>query len=254
MTDSLGIIPARYASTRFPGKPLAMLGKKPMIQWVYERSSSVFEHLIVATDDSRIYDAVAGFGGKAVMTAPDHKSGTDRCAEAAALYENESGLSFSYVINIQGDEPLIQAEQLQTLLDCIHLPDTPIATLIRPMESLEDLENPNVVKVVVDLNFKALYFSRAPIPRIRDTSPKLNFGDLNYYSHIGLYAFRREVLQDLVLLNTTQLEEAESLEQLRWMEHGFRIRTALSTLPSLGVDTPEDLHSIQMTYKFLLAP
>jgi 3-deoxy-manno-octulosonate cytidylyltransferase (CMP-KDO synthetase) len=221
-----------------------------MIQWVYERSSSLFEHLIVATDDSRIFDAVAGFGGKVVMTAPDHLSGTDRCAEAATAYEKESGRSFSYVVNIQGDEPLIQGEQLQTLLDCIQLPDTAIATLIRPMESLEDLENPNVVKVVVDLNFQALYFSRAPIPMVRDAGTIKKPEDRKFYSHIGLYAFRREVLANIVKLRPTQLEEAESLEQLRWMEHGFRIRTALSTLPSLGVDTPEDLIRIQKTYTF----
>jgi len=250
VTNSLGIIPARYASTRFPGKPLAILGQKPMIQWVYERASSLFEHLIVATDDPRISDAVVGFGGKVVMTASDHKSGTDRCAEAATAYENESGRSFSYVVNIQGDEPLIQSEQLQTLLDCIQLPDTPVATLIRPMESLEDLNNPNVVKVVVDLNFQALYFSRAPIPMVRDAGTLTKTEDRTFYSHIGLYAFRRKVLENIVTLGPTQLEEAESLEQLRWMEHGIRIRTAISTLPSIGVDTPEDLKRIQKSFTF----
>jgi 3-deoxy-manno-octulosonate cytidylyltransferase (CMP-KDO synthetase) len=250
VTDYLGIIPARYASTRFPGKPLAMLGEKPMIQWVYERASSLFEHLIVATDDRRIYDKVLGFGGKVVMTASDHKSGTDRCAEAASLYEKETALSFSYVVNIQGDEPLIHTEQLQTLLDCIQLPDTPIATLIRPLDSQSDLNNSHVVKVVVDLNFIAMYFSRAPIPWVRDVGSGNNTDRPRFFSHIGLYAFRREVLKKLVLLSSSQLEEAESLEQLRWMEHGFRIRAAVSTYPSLGVDTPEDLQRIQKDYKF----
>lgn len=250
MTDSLGIIPARYASTRFPGKPLALLGQKPLIQWVYERASALFEHLIVATDDHRIFDAVLDFGGKVVMTASDHTSGTDRCAEAANLYENESGLTFAYIVNIQGDEPLIQAEQLQTLLDCIRQGDAPIATLIRPMDFLEDLDNPHVVKVVVDLNFRALYFSRAPIPMVRDIHQSSAAKGPRYYSHIGLYAFKRDVLKNLVELAPTQLEEAESLEQLRWMEHGFQIRTAISTLPSLGVDTPKDLERIKKSYKF----
>ncbi|TFH23153.1 MAG: 3-deoxy-manno-octulosonate cytidylyltransferase, partial [Bacteroidia bacterium] len=219
MTDFLGIIPARYASTRFPGKPLALLGQKHMIQWVYERASSLFEHLLVATDDPRIYDAVVAFVGKVVMTSPEHSSGTERCAEAASLYEKESGLRFSHVVNIQGDEPLIQSRQLQTLLDCILVPDTPIATLIRPLNALEELENPNVVKVVVDLNFKALYFSRAPIPRVRDAKQDRESGGHKFYTHIGLYAFRREVLEEVVKLPPTLLEQAESLEQLRWMEH-----------------------------------
>ena len=250
MTDFLGIIPARYASTRFPGKPLALLGQKHMIQWVYERASSLFEHLLVATDDPRIYDAVVAFGGKVVMTSPEHSSGTERCAEAASLYEKESGLRFSHVVNIQGDEPLIQSRQLQTLLDCILVPDTPIATLIRPLNALEELENPNVVKVVVDLNFKALYFSRAPIPRVRDAKQDWESGGHKFYTHIGLYAFRREVLEEVVKLPPTLLEQAESLEQLRWMEHGISIRTAVTTLPSLGVDTPEDLEKIRKDKQF----
>jgi 3-deoxy-manno-octulosonate cytidylyltransferase (CMP-KDO synthetase) len=221
-----------------------------MIQWVYERASTLFDHLLVATDDARIFDTVLEFGGKVVMTASDHKSGTDRCAEAAHLYEKKTGLSFSYIVNIQGDEPLIQTEQLQTLLDCIQQGHTPVATLIRPIDSLQDLDNPHVVKVVVDLDFKALYFSRAPIPMVRDANQRTPAKGPRYYSHIGLYAFKRDVLEKLVKLSPTQLEEAESLEQLRWMEHGFQIRTAISTLPSLGVDTPEDLERIKKTYKF----
>ena len=250
MTDFLGIIPARYASTRFPGKPLALLGKKPMIQWVYEGASSLFEHLLVATDDARIYDAVVDFGGKVVMTSPEHSSGTERCAEAATLYEKESGLRFTHVVNIQGDEPLIQSGQLQTLLDCMLVSNTPISTLIRPLNTVEELENPNVVKVVVDLNFRALYFSRAPIPWVRDAGHKRESGDPKFYSHIGLYAFRREVLEEVVNLSPTLLEQTESLEQLRWMEHGFSIRTAVTSLPSLGVDTPEDLEKIRKENRF----
>jgi len=250
VTDFLGIIPARYASTRFPGKPLALLGQKPMIQWVYESASTLFEHLLVATDDARIYDAVLAFGGRVVMTSAEHSSGTERCAEAASLYEKESGLLFKYVVNIQGDEPLIQSGQLKILQDCIKLPDTPIATLIRPLNSMEEYENPNVVKVVVDLDFKALYFSRSPIPRVRDASASREPGGPEFYTHIGLYAFRREVLEKLVNLSPTHLEQAESLEQLRWMEHGISIRTSLTSLPSLGVDTPEDLEKIRKDKRF----
>ena len=245
MIDFLGIIPARYASTRFPGKPLALLGQKPMIQWVYEGSASLFEHLLVATDDVRIRDAVVDFGGKAVMTSDNHRSGTERCAEAAMLYEKESGLKFTHVVNIQGDEPLIQNRQLQTLKDCILVPDTAIATLIKPLDRAGDLKNPNVVKVVVDLGFRALYFSRASIPLVRDVRPDQDPESPGYYTHIGLYAFRREVLEQVVTLPPTPLEQAESLEQLRWMEHGIRIRTAVTSLPSLGVDTPEDLERIR---------
>lgn len=227
-----------------------MLGSKPMIQWVYEGASSLFEHLLVATDDQRIYDAVKAFGGKVLMTSTEHSSGTDRCAEAASLYEKGKGLRFTYVVNVQGDEPLIQTRQLQTLMDCMKVAGTPIATLIRPLNTLDDLDNPNVVKVVVDLNFKALYFSRASIPRQRDAVEERESADPRYYTHIGLYAFRREVLDEVVRLPPTFLEETESLEQLRWMEHGIGIRTAVTTLPSLGVDTPEDLENIKKEMRF----
>ena len=184
------------------------------------------------------------------MTSPEHSSGTERCAEAARLYEKESGLRFTHVVNIQGDEPLIQSGQLQILLDCMLVPDTQIATLIRPLKSVEELENPNVVKVVVDLSFRALYFSRAPIPRVRDAAQDRETGDPKFYSHIGLYAFRREVLEEVVNLSPTLLEQAESLEQLRWMEHGISIRTAVSSLPSMGVDTPEDLEKLRKENRF----
>jgi 3-deoxy-manno-octulosonate cytidylyltransferase (CMP-KDO synthetase) len=245
VTQFLGIIPARYASTRFPGKPLALLGNKPMIQWVYERASSLFEHLLVATDDQRIHDAVEGFGGKVQMTSSSHTSGTDRSAEAAGLYEKQTGLSFSHVVNIQGDEPLIRQEQLQTLMDCFQLPGTSIATLISQMDESEELQDPNVVKVVVDQSFRALYFSRAPIPFIRNSETTGDVKHIRFYKHIGLYAFRREVLDRVVHLTPSDLEMAESLEQLRWMEHGFTIRTAVTSLPSLGVDTPEDLERLK---------
>ena len=250
MAEFLGIIPARYASTRFPGKPLAMLGDKPMIQWVYDRASSLFEHLLVATDDQRIYDAVERFGGKVQMTSPEHTSGTERCAEAAGLYEQQMGLSFDHVVNIQGDEPLIQPEQLQTLIDCIQTPGTGIATLIRHLKEKEELKNPNVVKVVVDQSFRALYFSRAPIPFVRSSCAEQKTTNIQFYTHIGLYAYRREVLEQVVKMPPSALEQAESLEQLRWMEHGITIRTAVTHLPSLGVDTPEDLEHIRKQGSF----
>jgi 3-deoxy-manno-octulosonate cytidylyltransferase (CMP-KDO synthetase) len=244
VAEFLGIIPARYASTRFPGKPLAMLGDKPMIQWVYERASDLFEHLLVATDDPRIVDAVLGFGGKVVMTSEDHRSGTERCAEAAGLYEEQKRLKFSHVVNIQGDEPLIQTDQVRTLLDCFKAPETQIATLIREISGEEDLKNPNVVKVVVDQSFRALYFSRSAIPFIRESGAE-QVPRVRFYSHIGLYGFRREVLEQVVRMPPTNLEQAESLEQLRWLEHGKSIQTALTNLPSLGVDTPEDLDRLR---------
>jgi 3-deoxy-manno-octulosonate cytidylyltransferase (CMP-KDO synthetase) len=245
VTEFLGIIPARYASTRFPGKPLAMLGEKPMIQWVYEAVSSLFDHLLVATDDQRIHDEVERFGGLARMTSPEHKSGTERCAEAALLYEKETGHRFEYVVNIQGDEPLIQAQQVQTLIDCIKVPGTGIATLIRPLESREELENPHVVKVVVDRFFRALYFSRTVIPFVRDAAAEKKQRKVDFYSHIGLYAFRKEVLEEVVKFPPSALEQAESLEQLRWLEHGIPIRTAVTLMSSIGVDTPEDLELIR---------
>lgn len=244
MNQFLGIIPARYASTRFPGKPLAILGNKPMIQWVYERASSELPHVIVATDDQRIMKTVEDFGGKAVMTSSHHLTGTERCAEALELYQETTGRNFSHVINIQGDEPLLKPEHLSALKNCFRQKETRIATLIQSMESIDDQENPNVVKVVVDLNFRALFFSRSPLPHLR-RSPETESGKGHtFYTHIGLYAFRADLLRDLVQLPASPLEKAESLEQLRWLENGFSIQTALSKQASMGVDTPEDLARI----------
>jgi len=240
VAEFLGIIPARYASSRFPGKPLALLGEKPMIQWVYERASDLFKHLVVATDDDRILNTVLGFGGKALKTRSDHNTGTERCAEALDRYRNQTGLTFSHVVNIQGDEPLIQTGQLQTLMDCFQVPGTGIATLIRKIPQEEDAQNPNLVKVVVDKSLKALYFSRAPIPYIRGPKPV----GFTYYAHLGLYAYRSDVLEKVVKLPASALEQSEMLEQLRWLEHGITIQTDITDLPSIGVDTPEDLERI----------
>lgn len=250
MAKFLGIIPARYASTRFPGKPLAMLGGKPMIQWVYEGASSLFDHLLVATDDQRIQNAVGKFGGKVQMTSSKHNSGTERCAEAAELYEQQTGLRFTHVVNIQGDEPLIRREQLKALIDCFQAPGTEIATLIRQMTERDELDNPNVVKVVVDQSFRALYFSRASIPFVRGDKDEMESGKIKFYTHVGLYAFQRETLEEVVKLPPSALEQTESLEQLRWLDHGFHIRTAVTLFPSLGVDTPEDLEKIRTQGKF----
>ncbi len=222
-----------------------------MIQWVYERASDLFDHLVVATDDQRILEKVKEFGGRAIMTSPDHRSGTDRCAEACALYSKESGRTFSHVVNIQGDEPLIQTEQLQTLMDCFKVPGTGIATLIRPMQPTDQPGNPNTVKVVVDRSFRALYFSRAPIPYERDPSAGPDKEAHQYYAHIGLYAFRTEILEEVVKLAPSALELSESLEQLRWLEHGKSIQTAVTHLTSIGVDTPEDLERIRREGHFL---
>lgn len=245
MSQILGIIPARFASTRFPGKPLAMLGNKPMIQWVCESASQVFEHLLVATDDRRILEAVERFGGRALMTSPDHGTGTERCAEAYRLYSEQSGLNFSHIVNIQGDEPLIQTEQLTALCDCLRDPAVVIATLIQPLRSQDDLNNPHVVKVVVDREFRALYFSRAPIPYLRDRQAGGPGRSHPFYSHIGLYAFQTGVLEQVVHLPPTDLERAESLEQLRWLEHGFTVHTRITHHPSMGVDTPDDLDALR---------
>lgn len=238
----LGIIPARYASTRFPGKPLAKLGNKPMIQWVYERSSAVLPELLVATDDNRIKEAVENFGGKAVLTSQKHSTGTERCAEAMEIYEKSQSQSFSHIINIQGDEPLIKRDHLEAIKSCFKSDRTQIATLIQVLRDHRELNNPNLVKVVVDKGFQALFFSRSPLPYLRGNPA--DPASHTFYSHIGLYAFRSDVLRELVRLPESALEKAESLEQLRWLENMYSIQTALTDQPAMGVDTPEDLKKL----------
>ncbi|MGW8314772.1 MAG: 3-deoxy-manno-octulosonate cytidylyltransferase [Bacteroidales bacterium] len=239
----LGIIPARYASTRFPGKPLALLGEKPVVQWVYETASKVFPHLVVATDDRRISETVEGFGGKAVMTSSSHPSGTDRCAEALHLVTRASDGPFTHVVNIQGDEPLIRKEHLSLLKQCMLESEHDIATLIRPLEDQDELDSPHVVKAVVDKSYRALYFSRASIPYQRDRGTASD--RIPLYAHLGLYAFRTEILEQVVLLPRSPLEIAESLEQLRWLENGYSIQTAITRYHARGVDTPEDLELLR---------
>lgn len=240
----LGIIPARYASTRFPAKPLANLGGKMVIQRVYEQVISVLNDTIVATDDVRIADAVNAFGGKVVMTSTSHKSGTDRCFEA---YTKTPG-DFDVIINIQGDEPFIQPVQLQAIMDCFKDPQTQIATLVKPFipsDGYDALENVNSPKVVVNKNMQALYFSRSIIPYFRNKDRKDWLAGHTYYKHIGLYAYRAEVLREITSLPQSPLEITESLEQLRWLENGYVIKVGISEVETIGIDTPEDLEKAE---------
>ena len=240
-----GIIPARYSSSRFPGKPLVMIGNKPMVQRVYEQASKSLDIVYVATDDERIYDTVINFGGKVIMTSPDHQSGTDRCAEAVKKILMERTDPVDIVINIQGDEPFIKTEQIELLMNCFSGDNVEIATLIRKTEPGEDIFNPNQPKVIINAEGDAIYFSRAAIPYIRDAEK----GDWSlkhiFYKHIGLYAYRTETLKKLTLLTPSYLEISESLEQNRWIENGFRIRTAITLWESIGIDTPADLEKVK---------
>jgi 3-deoxy-manno-octulosonate cytidylyltransferase (CMP-KDO synthetase) len=234
----IGIIPARYQSTRFPGKPLALINNKPMIQWVYENVAKAVTQAWVATDDERIFKAVENFGGKAVETLSTHQSGTDRCAEAARIIAETT--NFDVVVNVQGDEPFIQPKQIELLKSCFNT-DAEIATLIKSIESTAELFNPNRPKVVIDNEQNALYFSRSPIPYVRGTENENWLSKHKFWAHIGMYAYKYDVLQKISKLNHGDLEMAESLEQLRWLENGFKIKTAVTEHQSIGIDTPEDL-------------
>lgn len=242
--DIVGLIPARYASTRFPGKPLALIGGKPMIERVYERVSRALRHVAVATDDARIARAVEGFGGRVVMTSASHRSGTDRCAEAASKVEAEDGRSYRVVVNIQGDEPFIDPSQVELLAGAFDDPEVEIATLVRHAADSEALFNPNRPKVVLGANGDALYFSRSPIPYLRGVAEHDWVEAHKYWNHIGLYAYRTATLHALTKLAPGSLERSESLEQLRWLENGYRIRALETTMESHGIDTPEDLEQI----------
>ena len=236
----IAIIPARYASTRFPGKPLAQLGGKAVIERVYEQVSGVVENVVVATDDERIYDAVKAFGGRVVMTSTEHKSGTDRCWEA---YQKQ-GEQFDVVINVQGDEPFIAHSQLRAIMACFEVETTDIATLVKPFaeeDGIAALENPNSPKVVLDKASRAIYFSRSVIPYLRGVEREQWLKSHTYYKHIGMYAFRANVLREVTSLEQSPLELAESLEQLRWLENGYKIGVGISNVETVGIDTPEDL-------------
>ncbi|OKL38648.1 3-deoxy-manno-octulosonate cytidylyltransferase [Pontibacter flavimaris] len=239
--EVLGIIPARYASTRFPGKPLTDIQGKSMIQRVYEQAKkSSLAEVIVATDDTRILDHVQGFGGKAVMTGSQHQSGTDRCFEAYKLHNQP----YEYIINIQGDEPFIHPEQIDLVARCFERPQTQLATLVKKVETAEELFNVNSPKVVLNQSREALYFSRQPIPYCRNVPSDIWHKQHTYYKHIGIYGYRADILEQITQLPPSALELAESLEQLRWLEHGFRITTALTHHETIGIDTPEDLERV----------
>lgn len=233
----IGIIPARYASTRFPGKPLALLGGKPVIQHVYEKVATMLEAAYVATDDERIYDVVKSFGGQVVMTRTDHKSGTDRIEEAI----EKIGGEWDVVVNVQGDEPFVAKSQLDTICHCFDDPTTQIATLGKPFESMEAVQNPNSPKIVVDNMGFAMYFSRSVIPYVRGKEKSSWLTHYPFLKHLGIYAYRKDVLRQVTQLPQSSLEIAESLEQLRWLQNGFKIKVGTTDVETVGIDTPQDL-------------
>ena len=233
----IGIIPARYASTRFPGKPLALLGGKPVIQHVYEKVAAVLEAAYVATDDERIYDVVKSFGGQVVMTRTDHKSGTDRIEEAI----EKIGGEWDVVVNVQGDEPFVAKSQLDTICHCFDDPTTQIATLGKPFENMEAVQNPNSPKIVVDNMGFAMYFSRSVIPYVRGKEMSSWLTHYPFLKHLGIYAYRKDVLRQVTQLPQSSLEIAESLEQLRWLQNGFKIKVGTTDVETVGIDTPQDL-------------
>ncbi len=239
----LAVIPARWASTRFPGKPLANIAGKSMIQRVLEQvnQSGKVDRVVVATDDGRIFSHVRELGAEVMMTNPEHPSGTDRCAEVARHYSEAQ-----IVLNVQGDEPFILPQQIDLLADTLlQNPNASIATLAKKIERADFLTNPNVVKVVFSEKVGAIYFSRHPIPFVRGVPPEYWLEKQDFYKHIGLYGFRRDALMEIAGLSPTPLEIAESLEQLRWLEHGFRIAVGVTEWETLGVDTPEDLEGLK---------
>ncbi len=244
----IAIIPARYASTRFPGKPLAVLGGKTVIQRVYEQVSKAIDNVLVATDDERIFKHVLGFGGKAVITSNQHRSGTDRCWEA---YQSNGG-NEDIIINVQGDEPFILPEQIGALKSCFDDETTDIATLVKPFDkarTYSELENPNSAKVVINSNMNAMYFSRSVIPYLRGIDKAMWPSKHQYYTHLGIYAYRAKVLERITSMEPSSLEIAESLEQLRWLENGMTIKVGVTQHSSIGIDTPQDLERAEQFLK-----
>lgn len=242
----LGIIPARYGSTRFPGKPLALIHGRSMISRVYEQAGkcNLLSRLVVATDDRRIFEHVTAFGGGVIMTAADHPNGTSRCREVLDNAEEE----FDAVVNIQGDEPYIHPDQISDLIRCLDTGGTPVATLVKKITREEDLDNPNVVKVTRQANGLALYFSRSPIPFCLPSERRVMIDNGLFFRHVGIYAYRSRILRVLPSLTPTALERAESLEQLRWLEQGVYINTAITDFENHAVDTPEDVSGIERLF------
>ncbi|MBN2520614.1 MAG: 3-deoxy-manno-octulosonate cytidylyltransferase [Bacteroidales bacterium] len=241
----IGIIPARYDSTRFPGKPLVKIGEKSMVQRVYEQASRILDWVIVATDDVRIKKEVKYFEGNVIMTSPDHKSGTERCAEAYHKFIEKNDMEVDVVINIQSDEPFIQPKQIKTLMNSFYDPNAEIATLIKPIKNTEEIFDPNVVKVVVDRMGYALYFSRSPIPHIRNCEKEEWLSKHHFYKHIGIYAYKPKRLNEIIKAEPSLLEKAEMLEQNAWLDNGFSIKTSTTNIESISIDTPEDLEKIE---------
>ncbi len=239
----IAIIPARFASTRFPGKPLVDIKGTSMIQRVYEQAikTDLLAEVVVATDDNRIYDHVMGFGGKVLLTAGSHNSGTDRCFEAAG---HCSLAATDVVINIQGDEPFISPEQIKLLCECFKQEETSIATLVKKIEKMEELDNPSIPKVIRNSKQEAIYFSRSIIPYLRGVEKMDWLNSASFFKHIGIYAYRMKTLTEITQLPQSKLELAESLEQLRWIENGYKIQTAVTTHESIAIDTPEDLERL----------
>ncbi len=240
----IGIIPARYGSSRFPGKPLVNIDGKSMIQRVYDQSAKAakLSRVVIATDDERIVSHVRDFGGTVVMTSPQHQSGTDRCAE---IIRKDTENNWDVVINIQGDEPYIHPEQIDLLCSLFENPDTQIATLVKEIKSSDELFNHNNPKVILNKNKDAIYFSRSPIPYCRNFPEQEWIKQNTYYKHIGIYGYRSNVLLEISELPKTKLEVTESLEQLRWIENGYRIKAEITSLESVAIDTPEDLLRIK---------
>ncbi len=241
----IGIIPARYGSTRLEGKPLVSISGKPMIQWVYENSGEVLSEVVVATDDERIVQAVESFGGKAVMTSSEHTTGTNRCLEAYQIITKDTKRSFDVIINIQGDEPLLHPEQLKKLMDVFQDKDTELATLVIPVTNPRDLDNESEAFVTFDKNMNALYFSRSVIPAVKGVPRDQWFEKNTFYKHLGMYAYTPEALEKFAGLPRGHLELTEGLEQNRWLEAGNKIKIAITEHQSMPVDTEEDLAMIR---------
>ncbi len=250
MSDKvLGIIPARYSSSRLLGKPLAMIGDKPMIQHVYENCRKALQYVYVATDDQRIVDAVEAFGGKAVMTAGYHTSGTERCAEAAKIVSGIEYLNFDIILNIQGDEPFFDANQLYDIQKCFEARDTQIATLVNKVENNEQIFDEKEAKVILNLKQEAIYFSRSPLPFLQKVEKDKWADNHTFYRHIGIYGYKPGILLEIVSLTLTPLEKAESLEQLRWIENGYKVKCGITEIKeTMCVDTPEDLQKANDLY------
>ena len=244
----LGIIPARYNSKRLKGKPLEIIGNKPMIQIVYESCKATINELIVATDDIRIFEAVESFGGNAVMTSENHETGTNRCKEAYEKWSLKTDKKFNYIINIQGDEPLISNSHLIELINCFKDNETTIATLALKLKPEDELKEGKVY-LTKDINNFALYFSRFPIPYLRDIPKEKWISHHSYYQHIGIYGFSSKALNNFCKLKESSLEKSEKLEQLRWLEDGEKIKIGITSIPSYSVDTIDDLNRVRELYK-----